>query len=84
MGKNNAGYECYECGGPMYKADEEVLVCSSCGHSVDIEDYGSEDEYDEYYDSVREEPYKNIPDGCKRCNSAAYPKCMTSCKVYDD
>lgn len=37
MGNNyfNDDYECYECGAKMEKADEEVLVCPVCGHSVD-------------------------------------------------
>lgn len=45
-------YYCYECGEVMEKADEEVLVCPKCGHSVDIEDYSTEVEnYEEYYGS---------------------------------
>ena len=46
MGNNyfNDDYECYECGAKMEKADEEVLVCPVCGHSVDIEDYLTEGE----------------------------------------
>lgn len=43
-------YECYECGTPMVKADEEVLVCPNCGHSVEIEDYTTEgDIYEQLY-----------------------------------
>ena len=52
MGNNyfNDDYECYECGAKMEKADEEVLVCPVCGHSVDIEDYLTEGEnYDDIY-----------------------------------
>lgn len=33
----------------MVKADEEVLVCPKCGHSVDIEDYIAEEEI---YDAI--------------------------------
>jgi hypothetical protein len=36
----------------MKKADEEVLVCPNCGHSVDIVDYATEEEdYEEFYGS---------------------------------
>lgn len=43
-------YTCYECGAVMEKADEEVLVCPRCGHSVDIEDYITEEEdYEQFY-----------------------------------
>lgn len=37
-------YFCYECGTEMKKADDEVLVCPECGHSVDIKDYLTEEE----------------------------------------
>lgn len=53
MGNNNFNddYECYECGAKMEKADEEVLVCPCCGHSVDIEDYLTEEEdYEQLYE----------------------------------
>lgn len=43
-------YYCYECGTIMRKADDKVLVCPKCGHSVDIEDYTTEEEdYEEFY-----------------------------------
>lgn len=43
-------YYCYECGAEMYKVDEEVLVCPDCGHSVNIDDYTTEEEdYEEFY-----------------------------------
>lgn len=45
----NKYYFCYECGAEMAKADEEVLVCTKCGHSVDIEDYVAEEEI---YDAI--------------------------------
>ena len=45
-------YFCYECGAVMKKADEEVLVCPKCGHSVNIDDYVTEEEdYKEFYNS---------------------------------
>lgn len=43
-------YVCYECGAIMEKADECVLVCSKCGHSVNIDDYMTEEEdYEQLY-----------------------------------
>lgn len=43
-------YYCYECGAVMVKADEEVLVCPECQHSVNIEDYATEEEdYEQLY-----------------------------------
>jgi DNA-directed RNA polymerase subunit M/transcription elongation factor TFIIS len=46
-------YYCYECGTTMEKADEDVLVCPNCGHSVDIEDYATEEEdYEDFYNHI--------------------------------
>lgn len=46
-------YFCSKCGGKMEFEDqyEDVLVCLSCGHSVDLDEYGLEDEnqYDKLY-----------------------------------
>lgn len=41
-------YICHECGHLMGFEDEweDILVCSHCGHSVDLDDYGCEDEED--------------------------------------
>lgn len=46
------GYTCSKCGKKMVfeNENEDILVCSSCGHSVMLELYGSEDEED--YDSL--------------------------------
>lgn len=49
---NTEEYICCECGSVMYKADEEVLVCPNCQHSVDIVDY-----YDEWAELISEEKY---------------------------
>jgi hypothetical protein len=27
--------------------NEDILICPSCGHSVDLDDYGSEDDFDD-------------------------------------
>ena len=75
-----AEYICVECQGVMNPADDVVLVCSSCGHSVDIEDYGFEDEYDDYY-SIGES-LDDAPEGCVACGGP-YPSCKTSCKIFD-
>ena len=78
-GINN--YICDECGAMMEKADEEVLVCPSCGHSVDIVDYGHEHDYDDYYSNVLD--IEDEPECCKACGGP-YPSCKTSCKIFDD
>lgn len=80
MSENNK-YKCIECGNSMVKADEEVLVCPSCQHSVDIEDYGYENEYDDYYSSIAGD-LDDAPEGCMACGGP-YPQCTTSCKLFD-
>ena len=74
-------YVCSECGGLMKKADDTVLVCTKCGYSVDIEDYGVEDDYIDYYSSQDE--ILGEPECCRACGGP-YPSCMTSCKIFDD
>lgn len=62
-------YICSECGGLMEFEDEweDTLVCPACGHSVDLEHYGMEN--DEEYDALYC-PY----DGRAAC-SALHRKC---------
>ncbi|MCI9004412.1 MAG: hypothetical protein HFH39_04060 [Lachnospiraceae bacterium] len=79
MGILEDDYYCIECGAPMEAADDTVLVCTSCGHSVDIDDYNDEEE--DYYDGTDAE--EDIPEGCAACGGP-YPECMISCKVFDD
>lgn len=46
-------YICSECGALMFFEDEEwrdTLICPKCGHSVDLEHYGFEN--DEAYEAV--------------------------------
>ena len=38
-------YTCIRCGAFMEQADDEVLICPVCGHSVEIEEWVSEPEY---------------------------------------
>lgn len=51
-------YICHECGNGMEFEDEcaDTLVCTHCGHSVDLDDYGREngEEYENLY-PTREE-----------------------------
>lgn len=80
-GRKSEKYVCYECGGSMIKADNTVLVCTECGYSVDIDDYGCEGDYEEYYspmDAILDEP-----ECCRACGGP-YPSCVTSCKIFDD
>lgn len=45
-------YTCSECGKQMEFEDEweDTLVCAHCGHSVNLDDYGSEG--DEKYENL--------------------------------
>ncbi len=65
----------------MKKADDTVLVCTKCGYSVDVEDYGGEDDYIDYYSAQDE--ILGEPECCRACGGP-YPSCMTSCKIFDD
>ena len=54
----NNEYVCSQCGEKMEFEDEweDILVCPHCGHSVDLDRYGCEDdeEYEKLY-PTREE-----------------------------
>lgn len=56
-------YICSECGGLMEFEDEweDTLVCPACGHSVDLEHYGMEN--DEEYDALLRRLIKTISKG---------------------
>lgn len=70
-------YFCYECGTKMEKADDEVLVCPNCKHSVDIEDYAVEDEiYEDIYGT-------NNNSHCIGCDGP-WPSCTTTCKLFNN
>lgn len=73
-------YTCKECGGRMKPVDD-VLICTVCGYWVEAEDYGFENEYDEYFSSINS-PI-DVPEGCVACGGP-YPHCQTSCKLFDD
>ena len=50
-------YICSQCGKLMEFEDEwrETLVCPACGHSIDLEHYGlDEEEYDSLYPTIDE------------------------------
>ena len=83
MSEKKKKYFCIECGELMKPADDVVLVCTVCGHSVDIEDYGNEAEYDDYYSSIKDNTLINVPEGCIACGGP-YPKCKISCKIFDN
>ena len=53
-------YICSECGGLMEFEDEweDTLVCPACGHSVDLEHYGMEN--DEEYDALTDGLYPTV------------------------
>lgn len=51
-------YICHECGNLMEFEDEweDVLVCSHCGHSIELDEYGCEDgeKYENLYPTQEE------------------------------
>ena len=51
-------YTCSECGSRMEFEDEfeDILICPECGHSVDLERYGAEndEDYDELYPTLED------------------------------
>ena len=69
-------YTCSQCGASMRFADEEVLDCPSCRYSIDFDDYDTEDEWNEHYQSIKEsndEPLcaagcGGYPESCVGCN----------------
>lgn len=63
---HTGNYICNKCGTKMYFEDEEVadtLICPHCGHSVDLEFYGLEEE--EAYDKLY--PLKEDICNCDEC-----------------
>ena len=69
----------------MEPADEEVLVCTSCGYSIEISDYDDwkrEKEMEEFKED-EDDVYSTMPECCVACGGP-YPSCTTSCKIFDD
>ena len=72
---------CQRCDEPMNKKSDDEWECGFCGMMA----YGTEDDYyfdddDSYsYDSVYGEDF-----ACKSCGNPNYPKCKTSCLMFDD
>lgn len=53
---------CYKCGGLMeFDSTGSTLICSECGHEVDIEDYGFEG-YEDYDFQLRSFPRREEVD----------------------
>lgn len=78
-------FTCLECGGVMEFGDEEVLVCTSCGYSVEASYYNNwklDKEMEEYKED-EDDVYGSMPECCKACGGP-YPSCTTSCKIFDD
>ena len=72
-------YICSQCGAVMEFEDEseDVLVCLKCGHSVESERYGFED--DEDYDALY--PTKEEVVGCEDEDDTADDEYI---EVYDE
>ena len=63
----------------MEYADENILSCPNCNYWIEVDEYDSIGEFDEYYSSLEEE----VPEYCQICGGP-YPQCTTSCSLYDD
>lgn len=76
---------CDECGASLNEQSGfspycGTWECTECGYENDISEDNIIDEDDEYYDSDNGE-YNS---GCAACGNPAYPKCMSSCPMFDD
>lgn len=71
---------CPECRASMYEDEEdgvEIYACTNCECKI------PQDEFDgDYITCLGDE--EDIPPGYRACGCPAYPKCKTSCKLFDD
>jgi hypothetical protein len=71
----NGYFICINCESLMDLNDDDQLVCKTCGHTINHDDY----DYEEYFEECDED----VPYGCAACGGP-YPQCKTSCKLFDD
>lgn len=76
------GHKCLVCGGKMAKTDRsfEPWECVKCHARASETSWGDLAFGEEYLD---DEP-ENTDAGCRACGNPAYPKCKTSCPLFDD
>lgn len=72
---NDGYFICTKCR-ELMNLNGDKLICPSCGHTIDHDEY---DDYELYFDEDDSEP----PIGCQACGGP-YPQCKTSCKLFDD
>ena len=71
--------ECGECMQPI--GDSDTVRCPTCGAMWDIIEYATTGPFSDILSEYIEE-YQ--PEGCKFCGHSAWPKCKTSCGLFDD
>ena len=71
-----------ECGELMQPVgDTDTVKCPLCGGTWDLLEYATIGPFSEVLSFLVEDLQ---PNGCAGCECSAYPKCKTSCPVYDD
>lgn len=77
--------ECPRCGTPMkFNFATRIFKCFSCRYTADEEGgeelaFADDDEYNDIYKRGQ----TSIPDCCISCGGP-WPKCMSSCEMFDD
>lgn len=76
-----------ECGALMDTDwHNEEYRCPNCGKTYFIPDYEDDGPYHDLVDGciLLDPPEDPIPGRCVACGCPAYPKCKTSCSMFDD
>lgn len=72
-----------DCGtGMLPIGDTDMFRCSFCGAMWDLHDYLYRGPFSKILGPIFTDDY--IPEGCEACGNPAYPKCKTSCNLFDD
>lgn len=73
--------ECGACMEPV--GDSDTFRCPDCGYTCDIRDYALHGPFS-YLLSIYYMESNKRGTGCEACDNPAYPKCKTSCPLFDD
>ena len=61
-----------------------TFKCFHCGYTIEEDIVDSVLDQDSEYDDIYDDPDESeIPECCKACGGP-WPKCQTSCKIFDD
>ena len=72
-----------DCGtGMLPIGDTDNFHCPSCGAMWDLHEYLYRGPFSKILGPFYTDDY--IPEGCEACGNPAYPKCKTSCNLFDD